>query len=294
MVGPTQKIRQALRWIVLGLALLGLPCLHAYSEQVGTIDLRQGNNLKMIFDGGLRPYRLQGLESQSCVFDEAALTVILPNTSSFQFHANRASIHVLAENEIDVIDLFGEDTTVPEAANLVREICTAWKLPTTGLDESIAHLGTMPDVGKGWGTELDQPDIRANVILKPLYYPSSVGAYVNITFHLGKHPHGMNFLTKPIQPPSGYEKVSMDPPPFKPSNPPVPAISFDEARAKVQAKLKEELGTNQTLPPQPPPQPAPASAVAPAEKKETSPWPVVLVVIAAVASLFFWIRHRRK
>jgi hypothetical protein len=69
-------------------------------------------------------------------------------------------------------------------------------------------------------------------------------------------------------------------------------MSFEEARAKFQAKLKEEMASNQTLPPQPPPQPAPT--VAPAEKKEPSPWPVVLVVLAAVASLFFWIRHRRK
>jgi hypothetical protein len=58
------------------LIYLFIPTLTPHHEapvSVGIIDLRQGDNLKMIFDGGLRPYRLQGLESQCCVFEKATV-----------------------------------------------------------------------------------------------------------------------------------------------------------------------------------------------------------------------------
>jgi hypothetical protein len=201
------------------LMYLVIPTLKPPAEgpvSVGTIDLRQRDNLKMIFDGGLRPFRLQGLESQCCVFDKATVTVIVPRGSPFTMKVDRADIHVLANNQIDSIDLFGLDTSVPEAVALTKAICGAWNVPTTGLDNAIAHLGTVPDTGKGWGTEFNQPNIRAGVILKPLYplvIFESVRAYVNVSFVIGNHFHGVKFLTDPIQPPPGYENVSMNPPP---------------------------------------------------------------------------------
>jgi hypothetical protein len=191
---------------------------HEAPSSIGIIDLRQGDNLKMIFDGGLRPYRLQGLESNCCVFEKATLTVIVPNASPFTFKVDRASIQVLDGNEIASIDLFGLNTSVPEGVALTKTICGAWNVPTTGLDDAVAHLGTMPDFRKGWGMEFNQPKIRAQVTFNPLYYNplfylDNVGAHVNVTFDLGDHFHGVKFLTNPIQPPPGYENISMNPPP---------------------------------------------------------------------------------
>jgi ABC-type proline/glycine betaine transport system permease subunit len=184
----------------------------------GIIDLRRGDNLKMIFDGGLRPYRLQGLESSCCVVDRATVTVIVPRTSPFTIKVDRASIDVLDGNQIASIDLFGLNTSVPEAVTLTKTICGAWNVPTTGLGDAVAHLGTRPETGKGWGTEFNQPKIRAQVTFQPLYYNplfyfNNVGGYVNVTFILGDHFNGMKFLTHPIQPPPGYENISMNPPP---------------------------------------------------------------------------------
>jgi hypothetical protein len=191
---------------------------HEAPSATGIIDLRQGDNLKMIFDGGLRPYRLQGLESSCCVFDKASLTVILPNAAPFTFKVDRASIQVLDGNEIVSIDLFGPNTSVPEAENLTKTICTAWNVPATGLDDAVAHMGTVPDTGKGWGTEFNQPEIRAQVTFNPLFYNplfnlNNVGGHVNVTLILGDHYHGVKFLKSPIQPPPGYESISMAPPP---------------------------------------------------------------------------------
>jgi hypothetical protein len=197
-----------------------LPTLQPKNEPpvaVGTIDLRQGDNLKMIFDGGLRPYRLQGLETSCCVLDKSTLTVILPNASPFALKVRGADIHLLDGNQIVSIDLFGLNTSVTEAVSLTKNICGAWNTAATGLDEAVANLG-MPASGKGWGVEFNQPKIRAQVTMKPLYYnplfnSNNVGAYVNVSLILGDHFSGVKFLKAPIQPPPGYENVSMNPPP---------------------------------------------------------------------------------
>jgi hypothetical protein len=203
------------------LTYLYIPTLDAPREapsSVGIIDLREGDNLKMIFDGGLHPYRLQGLESSCCVFDKATVTVIVPHASPFTIKVDRASIQLLDGNQIASIDLFGLNTSVPEAVSLTKNICGAWNVSTTGLDDAVAHLGTVPATGKGWGMEFNQPKIRAQVTFQPLYYNplfywDNVGGYVNVTLILGDHYNGMKFLTGPIQPPPGYENISMAPPP---------------------------------------------------------------------------------
>lgn len=191
---------------------------HEVPSSVGIIDLRQGDNLKLIFDGGLRPYRLQGLESSCCVIDKASLTVIVPHASPFKFKVDRSSIQLLDGNEIASIDLFGLNTSVPEAVSLTRTICGAWNVPTTGLDDAVAHLGTMPDSGKGWGAQFFQPGIRSYVRFQPLYYNplfylNNIEGHVDVTFILGDYYNGMKFLAGPIQPPPGYENISMAPPP---------------------------------------------------------------------------------
>ncbi|MEO6848420.1 MAG: hypothetical protein ABI254_14285, partial [Chthoniobacterales bacterium] len=115
------------------------------------------------------------------------------------------------------IELYGENTTVPEAVSLTKKICQAWGVSTEGLDDTAAHLGTMPGDSLGWGHEFNLPGISAQVIFKPLYYFTHLGGYVNIVIQCGKYPNGVKFLKGPIQPPAGYENVSMEPPPFKPT-----------------------------------------------------------------------------
>jgi hypothetical protein len=265
-----------------GIFLLAQCSTQGYGQALesGTIDFRQPANLKMVFDGGLRPYRLQGLENSCCVFDKATLTVILPNSSPFTLSVSSGNINVLAENEISSLDLFGLYTSVPEAVNLTKTICRAWRVSTTGLDQAAANLGTIPDFTKGWGQEVDLPAIRAQVIFRPIYYFDHVGGFVNVAFTCGDHFNGVKFLTKPIQPPPGYENISMDPPSFKPG---VPTMSFEEARAKVQTKLAEIL--SQKASPSPNPTPAALSKV---------PRVGLLVLVGLAVVIGVWVLSRRK
>jgi hypothetical protein len=149
--------------------LLGVSQVRADTVQIGTIDFRQGANLKMIFDGGLRPYRLQGLESNTCVFDKAVVTVIFPDTAPVTFQAQSASMDLLAGNEIYGLDLFGEYMEVPQAVALAKAICSSWHQPSAELDAVAANLGTMPGDSEGWGASLNKPEFSAHFTFKPTY-----------------------------------------------------------------------------------------------------------------------------
>jgi len=228
-----------LGWSILQLAAQDTPVGY------GTIDLRQPANLKMIFDGGLRPWRLQGLEKSCCVVEESYITVILPNAAPFTIHVRGADFHVLAGNELSTIDLFGVNTSLPEAVAITKIVCNAWGVSTKGLDESAYQIEHGPQFGDhGWGQTFDQPKIRSQVMFNPLYYFKSVGAYVNLGFDLGDHFNGMKFLTNSIQPPSGYENVAMDPPPRKLYYPSVPSVSDEQVRVLFAKKLMEVILKN--------------------------------------------------
>ena len=283
---------------LLGIALaafLSFSCfrLDADTPATGTIDLRQPANLKMIFDGGLRPYRLQGLESSSCVIDRTNITVILPDASPFMFEADRGSFSILAGNDIYGIDLFGLYTDVPDAVQLAKNICSAAQISSNGLDEVAANLGNKPS-DKYWTQYRDSGQIHFQITFRPMYYFDHVGAYVNIGFHCGDHYHGMKFLTKPIQPPPGYENVSMDPPPIKPSGRAIPGMTLEDLRAKIQANLAEE--TNQPPPPPEPPTPATKPQASPATNTGIPWWIygliVLSIVVVVVAGYYNWSRKR--
>ncbi|MBI1816018.1 MAG: hypothetical protein HYR72_13645 [Deltaproteobacteria bacterium] len=101
-----------------------------------TIDLRQGNNLKIIFDAGLRPWRTRGLEDSSCgVFHEEPLTIVLPSGEQIEIDIERAHFTVLAGNALNAADFFGVTEPVSRAVERVRSICGAVGLS----DEGLAH-----------------------------------------------------------------------------------------------------------------------------------------------------------
>jgi hypothetical protein len=250
MVSTVSFKRRLIFTLAYGLAFLAIGSYRSRADTIpsGTIDLSQPANLKMVFDGGLRPYRLQGLESSTCNIMRTNITVIFPNASSFAFEVQGGSFSVLNGNDLSGMDLFGVYTTVPDAVTLTKTICQAGGMSSKGLDDTIAHLGTMPGSSPGWGNRFRRANLDFQVTFQPMYYFDHVGAQVCLFVHFGNYSHGMKFLTKPIQPPPGYENVSMDPPPFEPSNPSVPAMSLEEAQAKVKRKY-EELTHKQIEPP---------------------------------------------
>ncbi|MEO6846717.1 MAG: hypothetical protein ABI254_05635, partial [Chthoniobacterales bacterium] len=85
------------------IVLICATCAFAEDIPSATIDLRQPPTLKMLFDGGLRPYRLQGLESLRCDTRKYKFRLILPTASPVDFPVNRSSFSLLADNVVSSI-----------------------------------------------------------------------------------------------------------------------------------------------------------------------------------------------
>jgi hypothetical protein len=272
-------------------------CAYGDAGSTGIIDLRQSANLKMIFDGGLRPYRVDGLENSSCAFDKARLEVIVPNASPFTFTADRGSINVLADDGISSIDLFGNYTTVADAAALVKSICSAWNVPSTGLDQTLQALGSTSAANRGWGQEYNASGIRARVMFKPLNDYNHLEAYVNVSFDIAAPPGGAKFLTTPIQPPPGYENVSMTPPPLQPTGRAVPGMSWEQAQSQISQQLTPKGQQPGVAGPSAIPQGSPSLSL-PSDRKDSEPWLIyvltLLAVILMVGMGYFFYSRRTK
>ncbi|MBI1817518.1 MAG: hypothetical protein HYR72_21290 [Deltaproteobacteria bacterium] len=199
--------------------VLLLACLRADAPAQGpapsphTVDFSQSDNLKAVFDAGLRPWRLAGLEKRNCDLGEENLNITLPNGRQFAIDIVSASIRVLDGNALSSVALFGTTEPVPKAVQRVREICRAAGLSDKDLDRVANDLGTMPDPAKTWFQDGTVNAIGVSVTFHPMYYfPDRVEAQVWVELQWRRPQESVEFLKGPIQPPPGYEGVSMDSP----------------------------------------------------------------------------------
>ncbi len=208
--------------VVLGVLFLGLMQGQASSEERHSVDLRHSDNLKAIFDAGLRPVRVARLEDEKCdLTSEASLSIILPNERQVEIDVERASFEVLEGNALGEADFFGVTESVPRAVERVKAICRAAGLSDAGLDRVAADLGRLPDPDKRWSQAGRVDGVRVWVTFYPMWFRDPVEAQVWLLLQWKRSAGPLKFLSGPIQPPPGYEGVSMDPPPpaLRPTQP---------------------------------------------------------------------------
>ncbi len=189
-----------------------------------TIDLTNDHNLSAIFDAGLRPWRVPRAETHQCSIEwREQLRVVLPNGRSFELTIRRADMSVVANNELSFITLFGEDEGITSAIERVRGICHAAGIPSESFERVVAGLAGSSTGEKRWFKAAEVDDVRVSITFDPLDLGNRIVAGVLV--QLNYQPSiarrwkkqgsiGPEYvpLTEPIQPPRGYEHVSMDPP----------------------------------------------------------------------------------
>jgi len=177
------------------------------------IDLRQGDNLKIIFDAGLRPWRTRALEKRECgIAHEELVSLILPNGEQVELDVGRASFDVLQGNQLSEAAFFGVTESTPHAVRRVKEICRAARLSDEGLDQIANHLGAHPDTRKRWSQAGMINNVRLWITFYPMWFRNPVEAQVWVFVQWSHGGGPMKFLSVPIKPPPGYEDVSMDEP----------------------------------------------------------------------------------
>jgi hypothetical protein len=203
-----------------------------------TIDLRQGDNLKVIFDAGLRPWRTPELESISCEVGPTNLTVILPTGETFDTSVEMASFRVFEGNVLSHADFIGKVVNLQDAATSTRKICAALKIPTEDFEKALANVGTWQNPGKSWCGTFEAGGVLCDVIFTPIHKSDRTDAEVNITIgwrRQTKFP--LHSSLEPIQPPLGYENVSMKEPPLPRSEEQIPKHDADYYKKQILDRL---------------------------------------------------------
>lgn len=204
--------------VVLGLSVwMGLRTVSSASngEVNYKLDLRNGHNLKVVFDAGLRPKRNARIDNWLCEILNVPVDVILPGGGQFSMDVSVGFLSVLAGNEIRTIELAGRPEPLQDAVSRVREICRAAGIPSEGFERKLEHIGHRILGTETWAATAGDSEMRTSVSFLPI---SDLGGEHRAQVWVwlkwpktGGEP--MKFLSGPIQPPPGYEDVSMDPPP---------------------------------------------------------------------------------
>ncbi len=196
--------------------------------------------------------------------------IILPGAESFDYSSNMADFEVLEDFDLARIDFSGvDDMPIADAAAMTKAICLALKIPATGFDEYVSSLDVHAKFNehpqgqeKGWGQRTELGDIWIDVAFVMRPFMDHTSAQVNITIEWRdylpkdwwKAPRKK--LIANLQPPPGYEGVSMASPPRDPNQKGVPAHDFSYYKQKLDEFKKQQLAagniTAAQLAPHPP------------------------------------------
>ena len=186
------------------------------------LSLPKEANLKEVFDAGLRPWRVSGLEKRMCDIRQSSLSISVAGRGPFDFEVQRGTIHLLQDNVISSIKLTGRSEPIPKAVARIKEICRITGMSSAGLDSIAQSLGNMPDPDKRWFNTTRFDNVSVSVTFYPMFAllgTTEAEVWLSVKWH---QPAGtMKFLTEPIKPPPGYESETMSPPSSDPKRRPV-------------------------------------------------------------------------
>ncbi len=141
-------------WLLVFVALRTSLCLAAIPVQHGHLSVTPVMTLKDLFDGGLQPFRLGdapgGLLSE-CMVLETELEVTFPTGGRVQMPLKMGTFKILADDSVSRVELNGAYMNVDEAALKAKEICTALKMSTDGLNQTVSQLTRANASQSRWG-----------------------------------------------------------------------------------------------------------------------------------------------
>jgi hypothetical protein len=232
-----------------------------------TLDLRKGHDFKLLYDAGLRPWKET---NSTCMVGGAGMKditywkFILPNGASFDYASNMANFEVMEDDSIGRIDFSGvDDMPIKDATAMTKSICSSLGIPNAGFEEMIAGLNPSSKFNdhpasekQGWGHRetIAGIDFDCAFIARPFFDHTS--AQVNITIIWPNRAPNDPYFSKPplkmpirdLQPPPGYEGVSMAPPPRAPNQKGVPAHDFDYYKQKIAAAFNKQAASEGITP----------------------------------------------
>jgi hypothetical protein len=195
--------RLALLWACTAFSLSA-----AISPEQHTVDFSKSDDLKDIFDAGLRPRQYLGLPG-GCELQHENLKILLPKNTNFDIEIDNAEISVLAGNEIASMDFNCDPQPIAQATAKARKLCQQLGIDTSNFDTYLEARG------RG-DFKIHSKPLLANINGIKIYVifddPSLVRAGISVDLIWPIPNEKMEFITGPMKPPQGYESFSMAPP----------------------------------------------------------------------------------
>jgi hypothetical protein len=274
-----------------------------------TIDFSKSTNLKVVYDAGLRPWRVRSDEISNLHITDQSVRVIAPNGGAFTMSVQIGDFGILAENKLSKADFISHPTSLQEALTQAKDAAKALGIDISrgdgmgGLVEKaseFAALGDQSSAPQSWRGQSEINGVRYGVTLSPLFGLNETRGKVYVTLDFYERGKPMKFLTEPIKPPPGYENISMEPPPRDPNQKPFPnpEYSFENMTKRVEAaKAAEGRASTPTMTPSAsapttPSKPVPAVQ---AESPKSLPWPWIIgaiIFLIIVGGVF--VKFQRK
>jgi hypothetical protein len=249
------------RYSFLGCLAFFVAAIAGTSAQAGspfyTLDFQKNHDLKVVYNAGLRPWKVT---NSTCMVggdgmkDITNWEIILPNGQSFRYSSNMASFEIMEDDSIGRIDFGGvDDTPISDATMMTKAICASLNIPTDGLDAMVGGLDPKAkfeghfNPEQGWGRRLAVAglDFDLMYVVRPFFDHTS--AQVNITMewpNLAPAPNPtmrpLKKLISDLQPPPGYEGVSMQSPRSH-VQPGVPAHDANYYKQKIADAMNQQM-----------------------------------------------------
>lgn len=188
-------------------------------KQIGNLVLDDQLTLLDVFASGLRPYRVT---VNRCEVDSASLRLEFPNgTGPVIIDVSHVSFAVDRKDRIRRMELSTEAKGVAAAADDLRRLGAVLRLDLDGLDAAVLRAEpSNPRWPDTWTQVWSGKRATARLAFQPMTYFSSdatkghreMRAIAHFTFEWEQTEIGPTFRRDPIQPPKGYEHVSMEVP----------------------------------------------------------------------------------
>jgi len=203
----------------------------APDDHVYTISLSRDSTLKEVFDSGLRPLNVSGLERMTCSVANKHISIVLPNDIHFEILSRITNFNVNGNNELTRVELLGAKSLTPDEgyeamlrfSNLLRKpeaplkgFIDRVRLNPVASDEGYwiaSPSGEMPRLSVGLDTTFDRE--------KPMS--------LNVIIQWNRSRADSPLRREQITPPPGYESFSMSPLPNAPALPALPLATGSRA-----------------------------------------------------------------
>jgi hypothetical protein len=260
----------------LGILFVALVSVDARAQY--TLDFGQTNSLKSLFDLGLRPRNVFGLERDKCEVRDVDFELLL-NGKAIQFSAERAEFEITKDNSISAAELISPNLDLGEAQQQAKRIFASVGSLPAGLNEAFKKAETQKSFEPlreiGIRATSGEPELRIYFIPGDFVSTAPQEKHIRIVasaYWKSKAQDQRLLRQEPIKPPLGYQNESM-----------APLLSPNQERL---IREREKLGAtamaspSATLPIRsltPLPTATPASSVV---EKASHDFPVIVAILA--------------